>query len=162
MEAAGFLWGSNGGILNNAIILAVAYDLTKKAAYRDAVTRAMDYLLGYNGLRKSFVTGYGTYPVSHPHHRVWANDPDSGYVAPPPGVVAGGPNKNIQDPEMKSAHLSERADLQALYRPHRLLCHERGLHQLERTARVGLQLAQYAILRQLSRREFTLEERTLL
>ena len=107
MESAGYVWGSNSGILNNAIILAVAYDATKKAAYRDAVTRAMDYLLGYNGLRKSFITGYGTYPVSHPHHRVWANDPDSGYVAPPPGVVAGGPNKNIQDPEMKSAHLSD-------------------------------------------------------
>ena len=106
MESAGYVWGSNSGILNNAIILAVAYDATKKAAYRDAVTGAMDYLLGYNGLRKSFVTGYGAFPVSHPHHRVWANDPDSGYVAPPPGVVAGGPDKNIQDPEMKSAHLS--------------------------------------------------------
>jgi endoglucanase len=106
MESIGYVWGSNSGILNNAIILAVAYDETKKAAYRDAVVRAMDYLLGYNGLRKSFVTGYGAYPVSHPHHRVWANDPDAGYVPPPPGVVAGGPNKNIEDPEMKSAHLS--------------------------------------------------------
>jgi endoglucanase len=106
IDSSGYVWGSNSGILNNAIILAVAYDATKKAAYRNAVVRAMDYLLGYNGLRKSFITGYGTYSVNHPHHRVWANDPDSGYVAPPPGVVAGGPNKNIQDPEMKSAHLS--------------------------------------------------------
>jgi endoglucanase len=37
---------------------------------------------------------------------VWANDPDSGYVAPPPGLVAGGPDKNIEDPEAKSARLS--------------------------------------------------------
>jgi endoglucanase len=106
LEPSGYVWGSNGGMLNNAIILAVAYDATKKAAYRDAVLRAMDYLLGYNGLRRSFITGYGAFPVMHPHHRLWANDPDDGYVAPPPGVVAGGPDKSIQDPEMKSAHLS--------------------------------------------------------
>ena len=106
LEPSGYVWGSNGGVLNNAIILAVAYDETKKAVYRDAVARAMDYLLGYNALRRSFITGYGAFSVKHPHHRVWANDPDAGYVASPPGVVAGGPNKNIQDPEMKSAHLS--------------------------------------------------------
>jgi endoglucanase len=106
MESAGYVWGSNSGVLNNAIILAVAYDATKETEYRDTVVQAMNYLLGYNGLHKSFITGYGVYPVSHPHHRVWANDPDSGYIAPPPGVLAGGPNKNIEDPEMKSAHLS--------------------------------------------------------
>jgi endoglucanase len=106
MEPAGFVWGSNSGILNNAIILALAYDRTNKAAYRDAVVRAMDYLLGYNGMRKSFITAYGINPVAHPHHRVWANDPSSGYPPPPPGLVAGGPNKDIQDPEMKSARLS--------------------------------------------------------
>jgi endoglucanase len=106
MESSGYVWGSNSGVLNNAIILAVAYDATKKPAYRAAVTGAMDYLLGYNALRRSFVTGYGAFPVLHPHHRLWANDPEGGYVAPPPGVVAGGPNKNIQDPEMKSANLA--------------------------------------------------------
>ena len=106
MESSGFVWGSNSGILNNAIILALAYDATGKAPYRDVVGRAMDYLLGYNALRKSFITGYGINPVLHPHHRLWANDPESGFVAPPPGVVAGGPNRDIQDPEMKAAGLS--------------------------------------------------------
>jgi len=106
MESSGYVWGSNSVLLNNAIILALAYDATKKVAYRDAVGRAMDYLLGYNGLRRSFVTGYGSFSVYHPHHRLWANDPDSGYVAPPPGVVAGGPDKTIEDPEMKAARLT--------------------------------------------------------
>lgn len=106
MESAGFVWGSNGGLLNNSIILALAYDSTGKAPYRDGVGKVLDYLLGYNALRKSFITGYGINPVLHPHHRLWANDPDSGYVAAPPGVVAGGPNKDIQDPEMTAAGLS--------------------------------------------------------
>jgi endoglucanase len=106
MDYSGYVWGSNGGVLNNAMILAIACDITKKAAYRDAVAGAMDYLLGYNGLRRSFITGYGAYPVAHPHHRVWANDPDAGYVAPPPGIVAGGPDRSIEDPEMKAARVS--------------------------------------------------------
>jgi endoglucanase len=106
MGVAGYVWGSNSGILNNALVLAVAYDETKKAEYRDAVAGAMDYLLGYNGSRKSFITGFGANPVLHPHHRLWANDPASGYVAPPPGVVAGGPDKNVEDPEMRSASLN--------------------------------------------------------
>lgn len=106
MDYSGYVWGSNSGILNNAIILAVASDITKKPAYRDAVGLAMDYLLGYNGLRRSFITGYGAYPSAHPHHRVWANDPDAGYAGPPPGIVVGGPDRSIEDPEMKAARLS--------------------------------------------------------
>jgi endoglucanase len=106
LEPSGYVWGSNSGVLNNAIVLALAYDATKKEAYRAAVAGAMDYLLGYNALRRSFVTGYGTYAASHPHHRIWADDPDSGYVAPPPGVVVGGPDKSLEDPEMKAAGLS--------------------------------------------------------
>jgi endoglucanase len=104
----GYVWGSNSLALNNAIVLALAYDATKKAAYRDGVVRAMNYLLGYNGLRKSFVTGYGLDSSAYPHHRVWANDPESGYPPPPPGAVVGGPNRNLEDPEMKSAGLGSR------------------------------------------------------
>jgi len=107
MDGSGFVWGSSGGVLNNAMILAIAYDATKKKEYRDAAGRAMDYLLGYNALRRSFVTGYGECNVYHPHHRIWANDPDSGYAGPPPGIVAGGPNQNIEDPEMRAAKLAE-------------------------------------------------------
>jgi endoglucanase len=106
LEVKGFVWGSNSFVLNNAIILGLAYDATKKPVYRDGVARAMNYLLGYNGLRKSFVTGYGIDAAAHPHHRVWANDPEAGYAAPPSGVVVGGPNKTLEDPEMRSASLA--------------------------------------------------------
>jgi endoglucanase len=30
----------------------------------------------------------------NPHHRFWANQPDKGFPAPPPGAVSGGPNSN--------------------------------------------------------------------
>ncbi len=106
LDAAGYVWGSSSLVLNDALVLALAYDFTKKAAYRDGVVHAMDYLLGHNGLRKSFVSGYGADPLSHPHHRVWANDPAAGYPPPPPGLVAGGPNAQIQDPAMEAAKLA--------------------------------------------------------
>jgi len=108
MAVEGYVWGSNSGVLNNALVLASAYDLTGKAPYRDAVVHAMDYLLGMNSLRKSFVSGFGVDALAHPHHRVWGNDPDSGYPAPPPGAVAGGPNANLQDPDMQAANLDKR------------------------------------------------------
>lgn len=109
MDAGGYVWGSNSVVLNNAIILAVAADLTKKPIYRDGVVHALDYLLGMNSLRKSFVAGYGVDTLSHPHHRVWGNAPTDGYPPPPPGSLAGGPNANIQDPEMTAAGLAEQA-----------------------------------------------------
>ncbi len=104
-EASAYVWGSTSLVLNNAVILALAYDFTNKAAYRDGVIHALDYLLGMNANLKCFVTGYGSNPVLHPHHRIWGNDPDAGVPPPPPGLVAGGPNANIQDPEMEAAQL---------------------------------------------------------
>ncbi len=106
IDADGYVWGSNGNILNNAIVLAIAFDVTKKPVYRDGVVRSMDYLLGDNALRRSFVTGYGAYAAAHPHHRLWANDPEAGYPAPPPGILTGGPDKNIEDPETSAAGFS--------------------------------------------------------
>lgn len=106
MDASGYVWGSSSVVLNNAIVLAAAFDLTGKAGYRNGVVQSLDYLLGHNSLGKSFVSGYGTDPLRHPHHRVWGNDPDAGYPPPPPGAVAGGPNASIQDPDMEAGNLA--------------------------------------------------------
>jgi endoglucanase len=92
-----YQWGSNSSVLNKAIILAYAYDLTGKREYRDGVVSCLDYMLGRNALCKSFVSGYGEYPMYYPHHRWWADDPDAGYPAPPPGVLSGGPNEKPTD-----------------------------------------------------------------
>lgn len=91
-------WGSNSAVLNNAIILAYAYDITGDAQYLHGVTESMDYLLGRNALAFSFISGYGARAMTNPHHRFWSNNPGSGYPAPPPGVVAGGPNAAPSDP----------------------------------------------------------------
>ncbi|WP_304225218.1 glycoside hydrolase family 9 protein [Gracilinema caldarium] len=108
MDASGFVWGSNSVTLNNAIIMALAYDISGDPRYLAAVSRTMDYILGYNGLRKSFVSGYGTDSLTHPHHRVWANDPAAGYPPPPPGALCGGPNAQIQDPAAAQWELAKR------------------------------------------------------
>jgi endoglucanase len=97
MGIQGYVWGSNSGVLNNALILALAYDITGDEAYLDGVIAAADYLLGRNALSVSFVTGYGEVPPEHVHHRFWANQGD--FPPPPPGAVAGGPNAQPSDPD---------------------------------------------------------------
>ncbi|MEA1648164.1 glycoside hydrolase family 9 protein [Nitrospirillum sp. BR 11164] len=90
-------WGSNGAILNRAMVLGVAHDLTGKAAYRTAVVDAIDYVLGRNPLDRSFVTGFGARPMEHPHHRFWARQVDARNPVPPSGVLSGGPNSSAMD-----------------------------------------------------------------
>ncbi len=85
-------WGSNSTVLNRAVVLGVAWQIDHKPAYRDAVVASLDYILGRNPLDRSYVTGIGTRPMQHPHHRFWAAAADKRYPAPPTGVLSGGPN----------------------------------------------------------------------
>ena len=85
-------WGSTSSILNRAMVLAVAHDLTGERRYRDGVIDAMDFLLGRNPLDRSFVSGYGARPMLNPHHRFWARQASAEYPPPPPGALSGGPN----------------------------------------------------------------------
>jgi endoglucanase len=101
----GYPWGSNSSILNNMIIMVLAYDFTGDQVYLNAVSEGMDYILGRNPLGQSYVTGYGEQPVQNPHHRFWAHQKDSRYPPPPPGIVSGGPNSWLQDPYAES-HLA--------------------------------------------------------
>lgn len=100
-------WGSNGQILNNMMLMGMAYKLSGEADYLNGLRMSMDYILGRNGLNKSFVSGYGTYPLLHPHHRFWANDPNNGYPPPPPGALSGGPNSKPDDPAAINANLMD-------------------------------------------------------
>ncbi len=104
----GYVWGSNSLVLNNGIVLALAYQFTKKSDYLNGVNQSMNYILGHNALSKSFVSGYGTNPLEHPHHRYWGNNPARGFPPPPPGALAGGPNAIIQDPAAEAAKLALR------------------------------------------------------
>lgn len=101
-------WGSNGLILNNMMLISLAHQISGDARYLDAVRLSMDYILGRNALNQSFVAGYGTYAMLHPHHRFWANDPANGYPPPPAGALSGGPNFNPTDPAATTADLFSR------------------------------------------------------
>jgi endoglucanase len=91
-------WGSNAQILNNAHVMATAYDLTGAAAYRDGAIEAMDYILGRNALNISYVTGYGEVNSHRQHSRWYARELDPKLPDPPDGTLAGGANSSIQDP----------------------------------------------------------------
>jgi endoglucanase len=90
----GYEWGSNSMVVNNQVVLATAYDITRDTRFSQAVLESMDYLLGRNAMNNSYVTGYGTQFSSHQHSR-WL-------VPPLPGSLAGGPNsmRSTWDPVM--------------------------------------------------------------
>ncbi len=95
-------WGSNSFILNNALVMALAFDFTKDRKYVDAVEEAMAYILGRNPNDQSYVTGYGFRPLQNPHHRFWAHQVNATFPSPPPGVLSGGPNSGLQDPYVQA------------------------------------------------------------
>ncbi len=101
-----YQWGSNSVVINNALLMGLAYDFTKKPEYRDGAASAMDYLLGRNAMGQSYVTGYGERPLQHPHHRFWAKQANPNYPPPPPGALSGGPNSSLQDPYAQAAGLA--------------------------------------------------------
>ena len=87
--ADGWDWGSNGRILNNLVVLAVAHGLTGQGSYFTAAARGMDYLLGCNALGQSYITGYGTDCTRHQRTRHFAHDLDPSLPPPPPARSPG-------------------------------------------------------------------------
>jgi len=96
-----FVWGSNGGVLNNGIILIQGYRLTGDEKYLRAAMSTVDYVLGKNPTGFSYVTGHGVKTPVNIHHRPSVADKTS---APVPGFVAGGPHTGKQDGCEYSGH----------------------------------------------------------
>jgi endoglucanase len=94
-------WGSNSFVVNNALVLAVAHQLTGEKRYRDGAAEGLDYLLGRNPLGLSYVAGYGERAFEKPHHRFWAHGVAPARPRPPAGALAGGPNSKLEDPTAK-------------------------------------------------------------
>jgi endoglucanase len=91
----GFGWGSNGGVTNSAMMALQAYYLTGDKKYKDFVVASLDYLLGRNPTKYSYVTGFGTKTPMHVHDRKSESD---GVAAPIPGMLVGGANpSNVTD-----------------------------------------------------------------
>ncbi|SCG51761.1 Carbohydrate binding domain-containing protein [Micromonospora siamensis] len=97
-EAGAYVWGSNSNIVNNAVVLGTAFDLTRDAKYRDGAVQAADYLLGRNALNMSYVTGWGERNAHNQHSRIFAHQLNPELPNPPAGSLAGGANAGIQDP----------------------------------------------------------------
>ncbi len=102
LPATGYVWGSNSAVTNNAMMLAVAYELTGQQRYRAGALESLDYLLGRNALDLSYVTGYGERFSENQHHRFWAHQNDASLPHPPNGSFAGGPDAGLDDPVAKA------------------------------------------------------------
>ncbi|MFD8597179.1 glycoside hydrolase family 9 protein [Kitasatospora sp. NPDC059646] len=102
ITADAYVWGSNSSVANNAMVLAVAYELSGAARYRTGALEAMDYLLGRNALDRSYVSGYGERASENEHHRFWAHQNDASLPHPPAGSFAGGPDAGLEDPVAKA------------------------------------------------------------
>jgi endoglucanase len=94
--AEDYVWGSNASILNNALVMALAYDFTGDEKYLNGVVETANYILGRNAINQSYVSGYGAVTMEHPHHRFWANT--GNYPPPSAGALAGGANGSLADP----------------------------------------------------------------
>ncbi len=80
-------WASNFDITERSIKLIFAQIMDPSLDYHEAISSTFSYLLGANATDKCFVTGYGTNPFLHPHHRQCETH---GFPEPIPGYVAGG------------------------------------------------------------------------
>ncbi|MCM1132775.1 MAG: glycoside hydrolase family 9 protein [Ruminococcus flavefaciens] len=94
----GYEWGSNSFVINNAIVMAYAYDSTGEKKYIDGAAEALDYIYGRNGNDFSYVSGYGDITLTYPHHRLWCHGVDSSFPMAPAGILSGGPGSGMQDP----------------------------------------------------------------
>lgn len=97
----GYPWGSNSFVVNQCIVFAYAYDISGSDKYYNALTTAMDYLMGRNPNNQCYVSGYGDMPLTNPHHRWFAYQLDPKFPKAPPGWLSGGPNSGLQDPWVK-------------------------------------------------------------
>ena len=87
-----FAEGSNAEITEGAALLMVAYRLTGEEAYRNAATRTVRYLFGFNPMGKTFITSLTPSAVTRPHHYLSISQ-----KRPVPGLMVNGPNAEPTD-----------------------------------------------------------------
>ena len=91
-----FFWGCNSeGCCWRGVECLYAYHLTGEKIYLVNAERCLNYILGQNSTGYCFVTGFGTNPANHPHHRLSYSHPKGTH----PGFLVGGPNRMRQDAE---------------------------------------------------------------
>lgn len=106
-EIVGFPFESNSLVVNAAIVMAYAHEFTEEKGieetkYLSGVSGAMDYILGRNPNIRSYVTGYGEYPIQNPSHYFWANQVDDSFPKAPAGCLSSGPNSRLEDDRIRT------------------------------------------------------------
>ena len=92
-EARDFFWGCNSeSFAWRGTEMAYAAQLTGDKTYTTAAQECLNYLLGQNATGYCYVTGFGTHPSQHPHHRLAVSS-----CGALPGFLVGGPNPGQQD-----------------------------------------------------------------
>jgi endoglucanase len=78
------------------VLLGIAHALTGDLRHPRAMHRCMDYLMGTNAMRLSYVTGYGEAAESDLHDRLAWGHRGRGPATPyPAGWLSGGPNSTL-------------------------------------------------------------------
>ena len=138
-NAAFYNWGSNSGLLNNVVVLVTAHDLTGKAKYRDGALQGVDYIFGRNALNHSYVTGYGTKTPQNQHSRIFGHQLDPKLPNPPPGSHRRRAQRGAAG-SVRGAATGRVPGTVLLRRRHPVVLDQRGRHQLELGAVVGVVL----------------------
>lgn len=99
MTEENYHWGSNMDALKHGMVFAIVDYLTGKKEYSAYIDRIADYILGYNALGISYITGTGEYRCNYPHLRPAHAD---GIEECIPGMVSGGANRTPNDPDAKA------------------------------------------------------------
>ena len=87
-----FPWGSNSDLINNGIILSMAYDFTGNTEYAQKSYEQISYILGKNPLNMCFVTGFGINSPQNIHSRL-SKAKNSLMI----GALVGGPDSYRED-----------------------------------------------------------------
>ena len=88
-QESDYYGGSNAGLTNELFNMISVAILLKTNHYDECIRGCMSYIFGRNLISKCYVSGFGSDPILHPHHRPMEAD---GIDEPIPGFVSGGPN----------------------------------------------------------------------
>jgi len=86
-DGADVIWGSNAGQAGSIVMLSAAYEVSGDAKFLRAASRMMDYILGVNPNKISYVIGFGASAEQYTHDR--AMSATGGWVR---GTLVGGPH----------------------------------------------------------------------
>lgn len=91
-------WGSNMGLMKNAMVCAIADTVCHTDEFRDTAKAQLDVLMGVNAVGVSYVTGNGEFAYNNPHLRPAFADGIDECI---PGMVSGGPNSHPAEREAR-------------------------------------------------------------